>query len=72
MQPLQVKLNLNPDGWVPGVTKEKDWGVSGALAGITASYSAGDLSVHVKTSWSLCACRCCMDSMSTDAVTPSM
>ena len=20
-----VKLNLNPEGWIPGVTKEKDW-----------------------------------------------
>jgi len=20
-----VKLNLNPEGWVSGVTKEKDW-----------------------------------------------
>ena len=23
-----VKLNLNPEGWIDGVTKEKDWRVS--------------------------------------------
>ena len=26
------KLNLNPEGWIPGVTKEKDWLVRNMLA----------------------------------------
>lgn len=37
MAAAQVKLNLNPAGYVPNVTKEKDWGM---LHGMDVNWQA--------------------------------